>query len=209
MLVLPIQKNTQTGVKRFNAFASLFATDWELHQGEHEDGDGPAAAERRPQPHRRHVGNGHQPALSNSRADPEAHRRGNPGDAGSTLTLSNTYYMTIFVNYYLKYWILDQLGCSSVRCWVNCVPWSLNMFSKTGLGAIFGVFASGYSDFDLIFCNTATTTGSNIVIWFLQVLNQTSRLEIQLLENSLSTNKLEKELMIQTNEISKLHDKNR
>ncbi|XP_056876340.1 angiopoietin-1 isoform X2 [Takifugu flavidus] len=41
-----------------------------------------------------------------------------------------------------------------------------------------------------------------------QVLNQTSRLEIQLLENSLSTNKLEKELMIQTNEISKLHDKN-
>lgn len=43
----------------------------------------------------------------------------------------------------------------------------------------------------------------------LQVLNQTSRLEIQLLENSLSTNKLEKQLMIQTNEISKLHDKNR
>ncbi|CAG11088.1 unnamed protein product [Tetraodon nigroviridis] len=41
-----------------------------------------------------------------------------------------------------------------------------------------------------------------------QVLNQTSRLEIQLLENSLSTNKLEKELMIQTSEISKLHDKN-
>ena len=42
-----------------------------------------------------------------------------------------------------------------------------------------------------------------------QVLNQTSRLEIQMLENSLSTNKLEKELMVQTNEISKLHDKNR
>ncbi|XP_035476715.2 angiopoietin-1 isoform X2 [Scophthalmus maximus] len=41
-----------------------------------------------------------------------------------------------------------------------------------------------------------------------QVLNQTSRLEIQMLENSLSTNKLEKELMVQTNEISKLHDKN-
>ncbi|XP_056439374.1 angiopoietin-1 [Gadus chalcogrammus] len=41
-----------------------------------------------------------------------------------------------------------------------------------------------------------------------QVLNQTSRLEIQLLENSLSTNKLEKELMVQTNQISKLHDKN-
>uniref|UniRef100_A0A3B3VC12 Angiopoietin 1 n=1 Tax=Poecilia latipinna TaxID=48699 RepID=A0A3B3VC12_9TELE len=41
-----------------------------------------------------------------------------------------------------------------------------------------------------------------------QVLNQTSRLEIQLLENSLSTNKLEKQLMIQTTEISKLHDKN-
>lgn len=41
-----------------------------------------------------------------------------------------------------------------------------------------------------------------------QVLNQTSRLEIQLLENSLSTNKLEKQLMLQTNEISKLHDKN-
>ncbi|XP_066530542.1 angiopoietin-1 [Hoplias malabaricus] len=41
-----------------------------------------------------------------------------------------------------------------------------------------------------------------------QVLNQTSRLEIQLLENSLSTNKLEKQLIVQTNEISKLHDKN-
>ncbi|KAM4539175.1 angiopoietin-1 isoform 1-T2 [Odontesthes bonariensis] len=41
-----------------------------------------------------------------------------------------------------------------------------------------------------------------------QVLNQTSRLEIQLLENSLSTNKLEKQVMVQTNEISKLHDKN-
>ncbi|KAG7500035.1 angiopoietin-1 [Solea senegalensis] len=41
-----------------------------------------------------------------------------------------------------------------------------------------------------------------------QVLNQTSRLEIQMLENSLSTNKLEKQLMVQTNEISKLHDKN-
>uniref|UniRef100_A0A672PID8 Angiopoietin-1-like n=1 Tax=Sinocyclocheilus grahami TaxID=75366 RepID=A0A672PID8_SINGR len=41
-----------------------------------------------------------------------------------------------------------------------------------------------------------------------QVLNQTSRLEIQLLENSLSTNKLEKELMIQINEINKIHDKN-
>lgn len=52
-------------------------------------------------------------------------------------------------------------------------------------------------------------TDSNVMILFLQVLNQTSRLEIQLLENSLSTNKLEKELMIQTNEISKLHDKNR
>ncbi|KPP80248.1 hypothetical protein Z043_100121, partial [Scleropages formosus] len=42
-----------------------------------------------------------------------------------------------------------------------------------------------------------------------QVLNQTSRLEIQLLENSLSTNKLEKQLLVQTNEIGKLHDKNR
>ncbi|XP_061671793.1 angiopoietin-1 isoform X1 [Syngnathoides biaculeatus] len=41
-----------------------------------------------------------------------------------------------------------------------------------------------------------------------QVLNQTSRLEIQLLENSLSTNKLEKQLMVQTTEINKLHDKN-
>ncbi|KAG9345029.1 hypothetical protein JZ751_009569 [Albula glossodonta] len=41
-----------------------------------------------------------------------------------------------------------------------------------------------------------------------QVLNQTSRLEIQLLENSLSTNKLERQLLQQTNEISKLHDKN-
>ncbi|KAG8451437.1 hypothetical protein GDO86_003590 [Hymenochirus boettgeri] len=41
-----------------------------------------------------------------------------------------------------------------------------------------------------------------------QVLNQTSRLEIQLLENSLSTNKLEKEMMLQTQEIIKLREKN-
>lgn len=43
----------------------------------------------------------------------------------------------------------------------------------------------------------------------LQVLNHTSRIEIQLLENSLSTNKLEKELLLQTSEISRLRDKNR
>ncbi|XP_048879776.1 angiopoietin-1 [Brienomyrus brachyistius] len=42
-----------------------------------------------------------------------------------------------------------------------------------------------------------------------QVLNQTSRIEIQLLENTLSTHKLEKELLIQVTEISKLQDKNR
>ncbi|XP_028285452.1 angiopoietin-4 [Parambassis ranga] len=41
-----------------------------------------------------------------------------------------------------------------------------------------------------------------------KVLNQTSRIEIQLLENSLSTNKLEKELLLQTSEISRLRDKN-
>lgn len=42
-----------------------------------------------------------------------------------------------------------------------------------------------------------------------QVLNHTSRIEIQLLENSLSTNKLEKELLLQTSEISQLRAKNR
>lgn len=63
---------------------------------------------------------------------------------------------------------------------------------------ILGVISSGCPDID-----------RNAFILILQVLNQTSRLEIQLLENSLSTNKLEKELMIQTNEINKLHDKNR
>ncbi|MBN3298133.1 ANGP1 protein, partial [Amia calva] len=41
-----------------------------------------------------------------------------------------------------------------------------------------------------------------------QVMNQTSRIEIQLLENSLSTNKLEKQLLVQVTEISKLQDKN-
>ncbi|MGH0182251.1 UNVERIFIED_CONTAM: hypothetical protein FKN15_008877 [Acipenser sinensis] len=41
-----------------------------------------------------------------------------------------------------------------------------------------------------------------------QMLNQTSRLEIQLLENSLSTNKLEKQVLLQTQEITRLHDKN-
>ncbi|XP_015220482.1 angiopoietin-1 [Lepisosteus oculatus] len=41
-----------------------------------------------------------------------------------------------------------------------------------------------------------------------QVMNQTSRIEIQLLENSLSTHKLEKQLLMQISEISKLQDKN-
>ncbi|XP_076601772.1 angiopoietin-4 [Chaetodon auriga] len=41
-----------------------------------------------------------------------------------------------------------------------------------------------------------------------KVLNHTSRIEIQLLENSLSTNKLEKELLLQTSEISQLRAKN-
>ncbi|XP_038246904.1 angiopoietin-1 isoform X1 [Dermochelys coriacea] len=41
-----------------------------------------------------------------------------------------------------------------------------------------------------------------------QVLNQTSRLEIQLLENSLSTYKLEKQLLQQTHEILKINEKN-
>lgn len=41
-----------------------------------------------------------------------------------------------------------------------------------------------------------------------QVLNQTTRLELQLLEHSLSTNKLEQQLRDQTGEISKLQDKN-
>ncbi|XP_076830430.1 angiopoietin-2a [Brachyhypopomus gauderio] len=41
-----------------------------------------------------------------------------------------------------------------------------------------------------------------------QVINQTSRLELQLLENSISTNKLEKEMILQTNEINKLSEKN-
>ncbi|KAL7829503.1 hypothetical protein AOLI_G00303880 [Acnodon oligacanthus] len=41
-----------------------------------------------------------------------------------------------------------------------------------------------------------------------QVLNQTSRLEIQLLEYSLSTNRLEKQLLQQTQEVSRLNDKN-
>ncbi|XP_069771507.1 angiopoietin-1-like [Narcine bancroftii] len=40
-----------------------------------------------------------------------------------------------------------------------------------------------------------------------QVLNQTSRLEIQLLENSLFTNKLEKEMLLQTNTLHQLRDK--
>uniref|UniRef100_A0A671SR90 Angiopoietin-4-like n=1 Tax=Sinocyclocheilus anshuiensis TaxID=1608454 RepID=A0A671SR90_9TELE len=41
-----------------------------------------------------------------------------------------------------------------------------------------------------------------------KVMNQTSKIAIQLLENSLSTNKLEKELLTQISEISKLQDKN-
>ncbi|TNN56156.1 Angiopoietin-2 [Liparis tanakae] len=41
-----------------------------------------------------------------------------------------------------------------------------------------------------------------------QVIHHSTRLERKLLENSLSTNKLEKQLIIQTNDIRKLNDKN-
>ncbi|NXJ39224.1 ANGP4 protein, partial [Ciconia maguari] len=41
-----------------------------------------------------------------------------------------------------------------------------------------------------------------------QVLNQTSRIEMQLQENALSTTKLEKQLLLQTNEIHKLQNRN-
>ncbi|NXN57329.1 ANGP4 protein, partial [Rynchops niger] len=41
-----------------------------------------------------------------------------------------------------------------------------------------------------------------------QVLNQTSRIKMQLQENSLSTTKLEKQLLLQTNEIHKLQNRN-
>ncbi|XP_073418890.1 angiopoietin-2-like [Dendrobates tinctorius] len=41
-----------------------------------------------------------------------------------------------------------------------------------------------------------------------QVLNQTNRLEIKLLENSISTNKVEKALLLQSHEISNLREKN-
>lgn len=41
-----------------------------------------------------------------------------------------------------------------------------------------------------------------------QVINHTTRLERKLLENAISTNKLEKQLIVQTNEIYKLNDKN-
>lgn len=41
------------------------------------------------------------------------------------------------------------------------------------------------------------------------MLNQTSRIEMQLLESSLSTNKLEKQLLVQTNEIHKLQSRNK
>ncbi|NXL07816.1 ANGP4 protein, partial [Mesembrinibis cayennensis] len=41
-----------------------------------------------------------------------------------------------------------------------------------------------------------------------QVLNQTSRIEMQLQENSLSTTKLEEQLLLQTNEIHKLQNRN-
>ncbi|XP_029369380.1 angiopoietin-2b isoform X4 [Echeneis naucrates] len=44
--------------------------------------------------------------------------------------------------------------------------------------------------------------------WLQKVLNQTSRLEIQLLEYSLFTNRLEKHILLQTQEISRLSDKN-
>ncbi|XP_048464474.1 angiopoietin-1-like [Rhincodon typus] len=53
------------------------------------------------------------------------------------------------------------------------------------------------------------TATENNTQWLLKVLNQTSRIEIQLLENSLSTNKLEKQLMLQTTEINKIQEWNR
>nr|XP_060470317.1 angiopoietin-4 isoform X2 [Panthera onca] len=45
--------------------------------------------------------------------------------------------------------------------------------------------------------------------WLQKVLNQTSRMEIQLLETSLSTNKLEKQLLLQGHELHRLQGRNK
>lgn len=52
-----------------------------------------------------------------------------------------------------------------------------------------------------------TNKRSPLPAW--QVLNQTSRMEIQLLETSLSTNKLEKQLLLQGHELNRLQGRNR
>ncbi|XP_073691320.1 angiopoietin-2a isoform X2 [Garra rufa] len=52
------------------------------------------------------------------------------------------------------------------------------------------------------------TIMENNTQWLQKVINQTTRLERQLLENSISTSKLEKEILQQINEINKLNEKN-
>ncbi|XP_067241654.1 angiopoietin-2a isoform X4 [Chanodichthys erythropterus] len=52
------------------------------------------------------------------------------------------------------------------------------------------------------------TIMENNTQWLQKVINQTTRLERQLLENSISTSKLENEILQQINEIHKLNEKN-
>lgn len=62
-------------------------------------------------------------------------------------------------------------------------------------------------DFSRYLLDRAQLNCSTLFFW-LKVIHHSTRLERKLLENSLSTNKLEKQLIIQTNDISKLNDKN-
>lgn len=66
----------------------FFGADWKLHQREHEDRNGSTAAERRPQPHSSHVGNGHQPSFSDGWTDTQAYWC---WDAGNTLKNTHSY----------------------------------------------------------------------------------------------------------------------
>lgn len=90
VLILYLRKNIPFSCQS-HPFVSilLFGADWELHQREHEGGDGPAAAERRPQPHGSHVGNGHQPSVSDGRTDTQANWRWDAGNASKRHTHGN------------------------------------------------------------------------------------------------------------------------
>lgn len=146
----------------------FLGADRELHQREHEDRDGPAAAERRPQPHGSHVGNGHQPSFSDGRTDTQANWRWDAGNGSSntlTLMLPNPF-LCLSLSHALRASILCSINqtipCSTAlkwsqrtgqgqyQCYINAFSPPLELFGPASFFSVLNEGVWGGGDWKLL-----------------------------------------------------------